>query len=524
MATVYLAHDLKHNRQVALKVLKPEIASALGAERFHREIQIAASLNHPHILPLYDSGEIDVSLVGTTKGAGEGPLLFYVMPYVRGESLRARLERETQLPVDEALRITRQVASALDHAHARQLVHRDVKPENILIHEGEAMVADFGIARALSTTDQNLTGAGIVVGTAAYMSPEQAAGDPAVDARSDVYALACVLYEMLAGEPPFTGPTALAVMTKRLTDPVPSVRRLRPQVPAAVERAVTRALARVPADRYASTISFAEALSAPDTDRVRAHSVAVLPFLNLSADPENEYFADGITEDVITHLSKVRAIEVISRTSVMPFKKREHGLREIAARLGVGTVLDGSVRRAGARVRIVAHLIDAGAEQHIWSETYDRELTDIFAIQTDVALHIARSLRAELSADERNRIGREPTTNLPAYQLYLQGRHWLIRYTHEGLRKSIEYFRQAIELDPGYALAYTSIAIAHNELAEGGAADPAESYAASRAALKAALALDDELGEAHAALGYLHVVGGFRLERRRTASSGARWN
>jgi eukaryotic-like serine/threonine-protein kinase len=509
MATVYLADDLKHGRQVALKVLKPEIASVVGAERFHREIQIAANLNHPHILPLYDSGEIDVSLVGTPKGAGDGPLLFYVMPYVRGESLRARLERETQLPVDEALRITRQVASALDYAHARQLVHRDVKPENILIHEGEAMVADFGIARALSTTDQNLTGAGIVVGTAAYMSPEQAVGDPSIDARSDVYALACVLYEMLAGEPPFTGPNAVAVMAKRLVDPVPSVRRLRPEVPPAVERAITKALARHPADRYASTISFAEALSAPDAARARARSVAVLPFLNLSADPENEYFADGITEDVITHLSKVRAIEVISRTSVMPFKKREHGLREIAARLGVGTVLDGSVRRAGDRVRIVAHLIDAEPEQHLWSETYDRQLTDIFAIQTDVALQIARSLRAELSADERSRIGREPTTNVSAYNLYLQGRHWLIRYTQEGMRKSIEYFRQAIDLDPGYALAYTSIAMAHNELAEGGASDPAESYTESRTALRTALSLDDELGEAHAALGYLRLVADF---------------
>jgi serine/threonine-protein kinase len=507
MATVYLADDLKHGRQVALKVLKPAIASVLGAERFHREIRIAASLNHPHILPLYDSGEIDVSLLG--RGAGDEPFLFYVMPYVRGESLRTRLEREVQLPVNEALRITRQVASALDYAHARHLVHRDVKPENILIHEGEAMVADFGIARALTTTEEQLTGAGIVVGTAAYMSPEQFAGDPAIDARSDVYALGCVLYEMLAGEPPFTGPTPLAVMSKRLVDPVPSVRRLRPEVPAPVERAITKALARLPADRYESTISFAEALSAPADDRSRARSVAVLPFLNLSADPENEYFADGITEDVIAHLSKIRAVEVISRTSVMPFKKREHGLREIAARLGVSTVLDGSVRRAGDRVRIVAHLIDAETDQHIWSETYDRQLTDIFAIQTDVALHIAQALRAELSADERSRIGREPTTNLTAYQLYLQGRHWLIRYTQEGLRKAIEYFQQAIELDPNYALAYASIAIAHNELAESGASNPAESHAASRASLRRALALDEELGEAHAILAYLSFVADF---------------
>ncbi len=225
-------------------------------------------------------------------------------------------------------------------------------------------------------------------------------GDRDLDSRSDVYSLACVLYEMLAGEPPYTGPTAQALIARRLADPVPGVRRLRPTVPAGVEEAIIKALAKVPADRFGSAQAFAEALIKPEAAGPRLPSVAVLPFLNLSADPENEFFADGITEDVIAQLSKIRSLKVISRTSVMPFKKREQSLREIGARLEVATLLEGSVRRAGDRVRIVAQLIDAVADRHLWAETYDRQLTDIFAIQTDVALQIATALRAELSPDE----------------------------------------------------------------------------------------------------------------------------
>src|SRR3989449_3122733 len=230
---------------------------------------------------------------------------------------------------------------------------------------------------------------------------------------------------MLPGGPPFRGPRAQAVTARRRADRVPAVRRLRDAVPAGVERALMGALARVPADRFASAGAFAEALATPGAGRPRARSVAVLPFVNLSADPENEYFADGITEDVIAQLSKIRALEVISRTSVMPFKKRQEGLRAIAAKLGVATLLEGSVRRAGDRVRIVAQLIDAETDRHLWAETYDRQLTDIFAIQTDVALQIATALEAELSADEQTRIRKEPTSDLQAYRLYLQGRHWL---------------------------------------------------------------------------------------------------
>jgi serine/threonine-protein kinase len=503
MATVYLADDLKHGRQVAIKVLRPELGLLLGPERFTREIQVAAGLNHPHILPLFDSGRVPTP-------PGDDGLLFYVMPYVRGESLRRKLSREKQLPIDEAIGIARQVASALDHAHARGLVHRDIKPENVLLHEGEAMVTDFGIALAIgAATPERLTGTGLMIGTPAYMSPEQAAGEPSLDARSDVYSLGCVLYEMLAGEPPFTGPTAQIIIAKRFSEPAPRIRRIRPTVPAAVEQALVKALAVVPADRFASAgalaEALAEALAKPDGAQPRAPSVAVLPFVNLSADPENEYFADGITEDVIAHLSKVRALKVISRTSVMPFKHREQSLREIAAKLNVATLLEGSVRRAGSRVRIVAQLIEAETDRHLWAETYDRDLADIFAIQTDVALQIAAALEAELSAEEKVRIRRPPTDDVQAYQLYLLGQQCLTRWTQNGVTKGIEYLEQAVARDPDYALAYATMGYLYTDMGLGvaGALPSEEAFRRAKAAVARALEIDPALAEAHAVLGYL---------------------
>lgn len=493
MATVYLAQDVKHRREVALKVLRPEVTAALGADRFRHEIEIVAGLNHPHILALHDSGEA-------------ADLLYYVMPYIKGETLRHKLKRETQLSIEETFRITRQVASALDYAHGHGVVHRDVKPENILLYEGEAMVADFGIALVSAASGERLTATGVFVGTPEYMSPEQAAGERALDARSDVYSLGCLVYEMLVGEPPYTGPTAQAVIAKRWTEPVPRARRLRTAVSVGAEQALLRALAPIPTDRFLSAGAFADALALPPVVQPRARSVAVLPFLNLSADPENEYFADGITEDVIAHLSKIRSLKVISRTSVMQFKHRVQSLREIGARLEAATVLEGSVRRAGDRVRIVAQLIDVGTDQHLWAETYDRQLTDIFAIQTDVALQIAGALEAELSPEERGRLRKKPTGDLHAYQLYLQGRHCLIRYTEEGIRKAIEYFEQAIAKDPDYALAYADLAQAYTELATGqggGLLRPEEAFPLAKKAVTKALALDRGLGEAHCMLAIL---------------------
>ena len=394
MATVYLADDLRHGRQVAVKVLRPELGALLGPDRFTREIRIAAALNHPHILPLYDSGEA-------------GGRLFYVMPYVRGGSLRQRLATEGQLATDEAVALVRQVAAALDHAHAHGLIHRDIKPENILLHEGEAMVTDFGIALAAETAPGDRLTAGRAHGGDARVH-EPRAGLRRAHARragaTCTASAACSTSCWPASRR--TRPRrARTVIARRFSEPAPRVRRARPAVPAAVDEAIARALAPDPADRFPSAAAFADALAAgPAPARApRLPSIAVLPFDNLSADPENEFFADGITEDVIAQLSKIRSLKVISRSSVMRFKKREQSLREIGVALDVATLLEGSVRRAGSRVRIVGQLIDAETDRHLWAETYDRELTDIFAIQTDVALQIAAALEAELSPEERTR-------------------------------------------------------------------------------------------------------------------------
>ena len=495
-ATVYLADDLKHHRKVALKVLRPELASLLGPDRFAREVAIAARLNHPHILALHDSGDA-------------GGFLFYVMPFVQGETLRHRLRRESQLPVDDAVRIARQVASALAHAHSREVIHRDIKPENILLYEGEAMVADFGIALPVAgSSSERLTERGLVVGTPEYMSPEQATGEQDLDARSDVYSLACVLYEMLAGTPPFTGTSAAAIIARHVIEPVARASRLRADLPGSLDQVLLQALAKAPADRFASAAEFGEALLQPVAPKERTPSVAVLPFLNLSRDPENEYFTDGITEDVIAHLSKIRALKVISRTSVMPFKDRGQTLREIGARLEVSTILEGSVRRAGDRVRIVAQLIQAATDQHLWAETYDRQLTDIFAIQTDVALHIAAALKAELDPAERSRIRKVPTSDMEAYQLFLRGRHCVVRDTEEGILKAIEFFEQAIEKDPNYALAYAGIAQAYAEFGRLGAAavKPDVAYQRAKVAVARALELDSGLADAHCMLALLKFM------------------
>jgi len=306
MATVYLAHDLKHDREVAIKVLREDLAETLGRSRFLREIRYAAQLGHPHILPLYDSGE--------TPGPGGPATLFYVMPLVEGGSLRDQLRSEGRLPVDQAIRLMRAVGGALDYAHRRGIVHRDIKPENILLQAGEPVVADFGVARALSEVPDlrhTVTEPGVAVGTPTYMSPEQASGDPVLDARSDQYALACVLYELLTGEPPFTGTSPRSTMARHATEAPRSPRAQRPEVPATVERALLRALAKEPDARFPTVAAFCEALvtplsGLPDYDHGAArHAIAVLPFTNASPDPDNEYVSDGITDELIHALAGV---------------------------------------------------------------------------------------------------------------------------------------------------------------------------------------------------------------------------
>src|SRR5947208_415931 len=492
MATVYLAQDLKHHRPVAIKVLRPELAAALGAERFLREIETAAKLTHPHILPLHDSGE----------AAG---FLFYVMPYVEGESLRDRLSREKQLPLGDALQIAREVADALSYAHSRDVVHRDIKPENILFEAGHAVVTDFGIARAITAAGgEKLTGTGIAVGTPAYMSPEQAASAP-VDERSDIYSLGCVLYERLAGEPPFTGPSAESIVRQHLAAAPPRVSAMRAAVPPAIEEGIVRALAKTPADRFATAAEFVEALAAP-AQRVRAtgrrtsllaagaglaatllaaaaglfvlsrphgtpalaggtgQSIAVLPFVNVSGAPQEEYLSDGISEELINALSKLPQLQVVARPSSFAFKGKNEDVRQIGQALQVATVLGGSVRRAANRLRVTAQLTDARNGCNLWSETYDREMGDVFAVEDEISHAIMRALQVHLVSGDSLKLLRRPTRDVEAYELYLKGRYFYNKGGFGPVQQALAYFQQALARDPNYALAYGGIADAYQRL------------------------------------------------------------
>jgi serine/threonine protein kinase/Flp pilus assembly protein TadD len=495
MATVYLAQDTRHERLVALKVLHPELAASLGPDRFLREIKVAARLNHPHILALHESGEAD-------------GFLYYVMPYVEGESLRERLDREQLLPVDEAIRHACSIASALDYAHRQQIVHRDIKPENVMLYEGEAMVMDFGIAKAVSTAgSETLTQTGMMVGTPAYVSPEQAAGETNLDGRSDQYSLACVLYEMLSGERPFTGPTAQAIMAKRFTESVKPIRSLRSSVPENVERAINKALSTDASGRFRTTAMFGQALASTslttptDTETMpqpivsTAKSIAVLPFTNMSADPENEYFTDGMAEEIINALSKIQTLRVASRTASFALKGKNEEIAEIGRKLKVSTFLEGSVRKMGNRLRITAQLVNVADGYHLWSERYDREMEDVFAIQDDISQSIVKALRVILSEDEKKAIEKARTENVKAYEYYLRGRQFF-----EIRRKSLEYarqmFKRAIDTDPEYALAHAGIADCCSILYmyfDARESNLRQAEVASRRALE----LEPELAEAH---------------------------
>ena len=505
MATVYLAQDKRHDRVVALKVLHPDLAANLGPERFLREIKLAARLNHPHILPLFDSGEAD-------------SFLYYVMPYIEGESLRERLEREKQLSVDEAVRHAKSIASALDYAHRQKIVHRDIKPENVMLYEGEAMVMDFGIAKAVSSaSSETLTQTGMMVGTPAYVSPEQAAGEINLDGASDQYSLACVLYEMLSGERPFTGQNASAVMAKRFTETAAPLRTVRGSVPEHVEKAVTKAMSTVSSARFATTALFAQALGSevlatptdtatvPQSTVSAAKSVAVLPFANMSNDPENEYFTDGMAEELINALSKIQALRVASRTSSFAFKGKNEDISEIGRKLKVSTVLEGSVRKMGSRLRIAAQLINVADGYQLWSERFDRDVEDVFAIQDEISQAIFDALRVILSEGEKKAIERDRTVNMQAYEYYLRGRQFIHQWSRSGLEYARQMFRRAIEIDPDYALAYAGLADSCSLLYMNCDARE-QNLTQGNAASRRALELGPDLAEAHLSSGLTHSL------------------
>jgi eukaryotic-like serine/threonine-protein kinase len=549
MATVYLAQDRRHDRPVALKVLHPDLAAALGPERFQREIRLAARLQHPHILSVHDSGE----------AAG---FLWFTMPFVEGESLRSKLDREHQLALEEAVRIAREAADALEYAHQHGIVHRDIKPENILLSSGHALVADFGVARALSENQAGLTGTGLIVGTPAYMSPEQASGERQLDGRTDVYALGCVLYEMLAGEPPFTGPTAQAVISRALTDTAKPLRGTRQTIPSALDMVVAKAMAKLPADRFASAAEFARALvaAAPEgrlteetvpagataARRRRvpltavlglgfligvgalfawratlggapsdggAKVIAVLPFENQGA-AEDEYFADGLTDEIRGKLAGITGLQVIASGSADQYKKTDKPPSQIAQELGARYLLTGRVRweKGGqSRVRVSPELILISGNRTpttVWQQPFDASLTDVFQVQADIASRVAQALDVALGANERREIGERPTANLAAYDAYLKAEETnaVAGGDPVDLRRAIQFYEQAVALDSTFALAYARLAQTQTLLYANSVPDPRLAGAALQSAQRAVSLAPDRPEPANALGRYYGIV------------------
>ena len=534
MATVYRARDTHHDRPVALKVLHAELAESLGAERFQREIRVAASLQHPHILTVHDSG--------TTNG-----YLWFTMPFVEGESLRDRISRERQLPIADAVRITREVALALDYAHRHGIIHRDIKPENILLIDGQAIVADFGIARALGGAGESLTSTGMIIGTPGYMSPEQAAGDKAIDARTDIYSLGSVLYEMLAGEPPFTAATAQAVIARLMTESARPLTTIRSTVSRQLAGAVEQAMAKSPADRPTTAGDFARLLETTATMPAaappasprrlswwaavgaavaivgvvggalgvlwsRTHTastgdrkIAVLPFENAGSS-EDEYFADGMTDEVRSRLSTIHGIRVTARASSAQYRRSKKLPREIGRELEVQFLLTGTVRWSKAngvnRVRVTPELIEVANADTRWSQPYDTVLSDVFAVQASIASKVAEALNVALAPPVEAQLAVRPTSSLDAYDEFLKGEQITSSLGNTNpptLLKGLEHYEQAVRLDSTFARAWSAIARAHSILSF--TSPTKESVDRARVAAERTLQLAPDRSEARLAMG-----------------------
>jgi len=578
MATVFLAQDVRLGRAVAIKLLDPALTSTIGVERFLREIAITARLNHPHILSLIESGQ-------------DGGLVYYVMPHIEGESLRDRLRREPPVSVSGAAWIAREVADALTYAHGRGVIHRDIKPENILLSDGHAWVADFGIARAIETCADSvgkaLTVTGLPIGTPAYMSPEQVEGRPDVDGRSDVYSLGCVLFELLVGRPPFLGRSARAVMQQHVATPPPSLAELRPDLSPQLTAVVERAISKDPRERFQTAKAFGEELqliaasavagqatppdahagaaasgtrpAAPEpagrgsrsgalllasaavaavalaastlfpwkpasrsrdpTPAIRADpaapaagyrsSIAVMPLAKYSSDSQSAFLSEGITEEIIAQLAGIRGLKVISRTSVVALAQKGLTVPQIAETLGVRHVLEGSVQRAGDRIRITLQLIDAGTDAHLWAESYDRSLKDVIALRREIAGKVAGALAMAVPGIEAAPAGEGIETSA-AYEAYLRGSYWLGRTSPEGLDQAITAFEEATRLDSAYAPAYAGLSSALRQwvtLGYRGGREPYATFTRASAMADRALTLDSGLAAGHIARALVRILG-----------------
>ncbi len=570
MATVYLAHAHADGRAVAVKVLNPDLAGSVGAERFLREIRIAEQLQHPGILALLDSGSRD----GVT---------YYVMPFVDGESLREKLMREGPLPIAEAVRIAIETGEALQYAHVRGIVHRDIKPENLLFANGKVAVSDFGIARAVDQAgSEKLTETGLAIGTPTYMSPEQWMGDK-IDGRVDQYALGCVLFEMLVGEPPFTGPSPHVVMARHSMEPVPSMRVARATIAPALEEVVRRALSKTAADRFATAEDFVAAMRAARHEATRAEMapgavaatlntpppirvpprrpaiawattalafavvviggywwkggagsgrddktrVVVLPIRNVGA-PEDLYFSDGLTEEITSRLSSVNALGVIARTSASQYRNSDKSVKQIGSELDVRYVLEGSVRwnrkaTAGQGVRITLRLIDVEDDTPLWSDTRNFDMEEVFAVEANVAEAVVKALSLAVLEPERLRLTARPTDNVSAYDYLLRGNSYYNRsWEKRDVDSAAMMYELATEADPKFALAWAQLGKTHAWIYRLDFDATPERLARARAAIDKAIALDPNLPETHIAQGLYFYWGEWEFEKAITELNKAR--
>jgi eukaryotic-like serine/threonine-protein kinase len=507
MGEVFLAQDNFLDRKVALKFL-PEANqnNTVARRRLLDEAKAAASLDHPYVCKIYEVGEV------------EGKI-FIAMELVEGETLKLRLGR-AQLPLKLTLQITMEIAEALAKAHEHRIVHRDLKPANIMLTlDGHVKVMDFGLAKRVPirtldmTQDPTLSVPHTIVGTPGYMSPEQLRGDP-VDRRTDIFALGVVSYEMLTGINPFGKPSAMEMAAAILREtPAPLGRYLK-NCPDILEPIWRKLLAKDLRDRYQSVHEVLNDLrrlaedsrGALPESRPPSISIAVLPFVNLSSERENEYFSDGITEDIIAHLCKVVGLKVIARTSVMRYKNTDKDLVQIGHELGVNTILEGSVRREGNRVRILGSLVDVETQRQLWTETYDREINDVLAVQSEVSEQIALTLRTGLPSAQLRQIQSTRVEDAEAYNLYLKGRYFLNKLTSEGIQKGIRYFQEALDHDPNYARSYAGISTCYADSGHFNYVRPSEAFPRAKAAARKALELDDGLAEAHVSIALVEAL------------------